>query len=442
VPRHRRVPSILAALSLSTALAACGSSGHKPPGPASVTRGARTRTATLIETAPPTASAGRCATAVAATLGEVAGRIYREAATGGGAAQAVAHVRRSRALAAAISADDAKAARSALDGLLVNQVARIEILQAGRVLASAGAGAAIAPVRGVIPGTDASFVLSVQSDDSYLTVARQVTGADVLLLSNPPPGARGAPRRLAGTIHGPPPAHIPASGTLVYRHQRYATVSLAGAAYPSGSLRIVLLAGHSALRCAGAQTRVVTLGRVGERVYEEELHSGYVLATRRRIEADAALRRAVVHRDTAATHAAIAELFAAHIHVVRVRVNVPEPDGAQRFFYDRGGPYVLAPVHGTLRSAGKLVGLFSFAIQDDAGYLKLAHLFTGADVLMRRGSTQVMGTLQPGPPSVPDRGRLAYRGHAYQAYSFTGEAFPNGPLRISLLIGPPEAVEQ
>ena len=33
------------------------------------------------------------------------------------------------------------------------------------------------------------------------------------------------------------------------------------------------------------------------------------------------------------------------------------------------------------------------AIQDDAGYLKLAHLFTGAEVLMRTGGRQVMGTL-------------------------------------------------
>ena len=47
---------------------------------------------------------------------------------------------------------------------------------------------------------------------------------------------------------------------------------------------------------------------------------------------------------------------------------------------------MLAPVHGTLRSAGKLVGRFSFAIQDDAGYMKLAHRFTGAEVLMRIGS--------------------------------------------------------
>jgi hypothetical protein len=112
---------------------------------------------------------------------------------------------------------------------------------------------------------------------------------------------------------------------------------------------------------------------------------------------------------------------------------VSEPNGAERLFYDDGGPYVLAPVRGTLRSGGKVIGNFSFAIQDDAGYLKLAHRFTGAEVLMRAGNRQVMGSLVPGPASVPDRGAVSYRGTRYDAYSFSGEAFPSGPLRISLL---------
>jgi hypothetical protein len=114
---------------------------------------------------------------------------------------------------------------------------------------------------------------------------------------------------------------------------------------------------------------------------------------------------------------------------VRVRVTI-----GSKLLIDDGGPFVLAPVHGTLRSSGHVVGHFEMAIQDDAGYLKLAHLFTGAEVLMRTGARQVMGTLSPGPINVPDRGEVAYRGRTYQAYSFLGEAFPEGPLRISLLL--------
>jgi hypothetical protein len=35
---------------------------------------------------------------------------------------------------------------------------------------------------------------------------------------------------------------------------------------------------------------------------------------------------------------------------------------------------------------------------------------------------------------VPDRGAVAYGGDSYEAYTFIGEAFPSGPLRVSLLI--------
>jgi hypothetical protein len=87
-----------------------------------------------------------------------------------------------------------------------------------------------------------------------------------------------------------------------------------------------------------------------------------------------------------------------------------------------------------VRSGGRVVGQFEMAIQDDAGYLRLAHLFTGAEILMRTGGRQVMGTLSPGPTTVPDHGPVSYGGRAYEAYSFTGEAFPSGPLRLSLLL--------
>ena len=422
--------AILAALSI----AACGSSG----GGSSATKTAKSQVAGSAagdEQAP-------CTAVAAATLGEVGTRIYRQAAAGRTVSEAVRRVKRSAALASAVSSGDAGATRTALAGLLANQIARIDILKDGHVFAGAGAGPAIAPVRGALAGSDASFVLSTQAASSYLNVVKQVTGAEVLLLSGPTSPSASA-RRLAGTIGGPQPARIPTRGTLEYKTRKYATFSLAGSAYPSGSLRIVMLAPHSAMRCGGsaAQTRVATLGHVGELIYQEEAGSPYVRATLRHIEADPGFQRAVAMRDVAATRAAIVGFFAAHIHVVRVRVSVAGPGGAQRFFYDLGGPYVLAPVHGTLRSAGKVVGHFSFAIQDDAGYMKLAHRFTGAEVLMRTGQKQVMGTLDPGPASVPDRGGVSYAGHDYDAYSFSGVAFPSGALRISLLVAPAGASE-
>jgi hypothetical protein len=405
---------VVLALLTALLLSACGSS--KEDGVARFTRPSVNETA------------GGCAATVARALGEVGSRIYAEAAKGGNVEQAVGRVKSSAALKTAIAANDPSAAAAALNALLVNQIVRIEIVRDGRTFASAGSGAAIAPVHGPIPGTNASYALSTQAARSYLQVTRQVTGAQVVLYRSS--------RRLAGTIPGPSAAAVRQNGRLRYRGHSYQVSTLTGATYPTGTLQIALLVPSSTISCPGSleQARVETLGHVAERIYQEERHSPYVLATVQHMENTAGFQQAVAARDTAATRAAIVGFFAAHIHVVRVRVTVPGSNGGEHLLYDLGGPFVPAPVHGTLRSDGKLVGHFTMAIQDDAGYLKLAHLFTGAEVLMRTGARQVMGTLDPGPAGVPDRGEVSYRRVKYQAYSFTGEAFPSGPLRISLLL--------
>ncbi len=393
---------------------------------------ASARSTTTPVSVPTTAPASTsCATAVAATLGTVAARVYHEAATGGDVVQATHRVQSSSTLAGAIDSGNAAAARAALQALLLDQIARVEVLRSGHVFAQAGSGPAIAPVHGSIPGTSATYILSTQPAHAYLQVVHQVTGAQVLLLLGGASAGATPGHRLAGTIPGSLPAGTSAAGPLTLAGQSYQTFTLPGAVYPSGPLRIVLLAPTSAISCPGplAQARVETLGHVGERVYQEELHSPDVAATLRSMESSTAFQRAVAAGSVGATRAAILGFFAAHIHVVRVRVTI-----GGRLLIDEGGPYALAPVHGTLRSGRRVVGDFEMAIQDDAGYLKLAHLFTGAQVLMRTGSRQVMGTLSPGPSSVPDRGTLSYGGRTYQAYSFVGEAFPTGPLRISLLL--------
>ena len=130
-----------------------------------------------------------------------------------------------------------------------------------------------------------------------------------------------------------------------------------------------------------------------------------------------------------ATRAAIVGFFRAHLHVVRVRVM-----RAGHLLVDVGGPHVLAPIHGVIRDArGRVAAHFEMAIQDDLGFTILTHAFTGAQTLMREGTKQVLGTLEPGPASVPNQGQVTYRGTIYEAYSFDAEAFPSGTLRISLL---------
>jgi hypothetical protein len=374
---------------------------------------------------------------IARTLGTVAQRIYDAARHGNVVGQAVHRVESSKALADAVSANDAPATSAALRSLLAGQIVKVRVEKDGKLFADVPSkGVAIAPVRGQIKGTDAQFELSTQAARSYLKVAQQVTGAEVVLLA-----AATGPAVLDSTLTVrkllPLLRTLPAKGPIKLGGQAYQVYTLPGSLYLLGPFRIVLLVPSTRGASCGAspaKTAAETLGRVGERIYREEAGSPSVHATLRHIEADAGFRHAVTARDRVAIRAAIVRFFGEHIHVVRVRVYAVDRGGAQRFLYDLGGPYVLAPVHGSVHSAGKLVGRFSFAIQDDAGYLRLARLFTGAEVLMRVGSKQVMGSLDPGPRSVPDHGRVEYRGKSYEAYSFTGEAFPSGPLRISLLI--------
>ena len=91
-----------------------------------------------------------------------------------------------------------------------------------------------------------------------------------------------------------------------------------------GALRIALLVPGGEISLPGgasaAQTRTAVLGHVGERIYEAEEHSPIVARRSAGWRATAAFSSAVARRDAAATRAAIVGFFAAHIHVVRVRV--------------------------------------------------------------------------------------------------------------------------
>ncbi len=103
---------------------------------------------------------------------------------------------------------------------------------------------------------------------------------------------------------------------------------------------------------------------------------------------------------------------------------------------DVGGPYILAPVTGTLRSGGRTIAHYVLSVQDDLGYVKLETRFLGAPLVLRVGARQipVEGQLTGAPASIPTRGPLTLRHVAYQAYSFKAAAFPSGSLRISMLV--------
>ena len=217
------------------------------------------------------------------------------------------------------------------------------------MLARAGRASRSRPVRGTLPGTGRRPLPALRA------VRSELHRGDA-----PGDRRRGpAPVRLAaassGTISLPANVHGARRAVRCTVGSRTYQVSLAA--------RQRLPVGRAAHRAAGAgaarspargasaaQTRTAVLGRVGERIYEAEADSPIVArdgaADGERPRPSSPPSRTTTRPPPAP---AILGFFAAHIHVVRVRVT----GRTGKLLVDVGGPYALAPVHGTLRSGGQ-----------------------------------------------------------------------------------------
>ena len=334
----------------------------------------------------------------------MARRIYDQAAQGRNAASAVARLSRSSSLASAVAARDPRAVRAALAPLLKHQITRIEVSAGGRTLARFGSAPAYAPISGAIrSGTRVvgRYVLAVSDDRAFEGLAQSLTGATVRFV------------RTGSGSGASFPATLFPSGR--------ATVSLAPARLSPS------LCGATA-----ADTRLNVIGDVARNVMRGEAHGSAVARTLHHAAADPAFRSAVAAADPAALRAAIVGLFRDNrFHIVRVRAW-----RGTKLINDVGGPYVLSPATGTISArGGTATGRFMLAVQDDTGFIKLVHRFTGADVVLRTSTGTVPGSnLSTGPAFVPGLSTVSYQGVAYHSYGFTGTAFPSGKLDVSLLV--------
>jgi hypothetical protein len=210
-----------------------------------------------------------------------------------------------------------------------------------------------------------------------------------------------------------------------------ATAPAATQTVPSATPTLSTAPAREACGSSGAEVLALTAGAVARRIYAAEEHSAEVESDKRQIETNVPLLRAVESGQQAAIETAVHGLVYAHTHIVRLRV-----ERGSRLLFDEGGPYILAPVAGTLRSHGETLAHFVFSVQDDLGYVKLVTRFLGVPLVLRTeaGQVPVEGLLSPGPATIPDHGPISYRGTSYQAYSFLARAYPSGRLRVSLLL--------
>jgi hypothetical protein len=258
------------------------------------------------------------------------------------------------------------------------------------------------------------YDLSALSQSNYAQLAAHLTASRVVL------DAAGRPTVSAGA-----PTLASGAGT--------SQLSFNGEAFPTGRVRITLLVPPVPARMCGASdaaTAANAIGGVGQRLYAGEAAGAAVQTAIARIATDGPLRRAVARGDAAATRSAIVALLSNHEHIVRIRVT-----RSGRLLSDVGGPFVLGPASGTLRDArGASIGEFVMALQDDLGYRLLMRRFTGAHVLLRVGDRVIMGGVRGLEGAIPDAGAVTIRGVRYQLFSFTGTAFPAGPLKITLMM--------
>jgi hypothetical protein len=218
------------------------------------------------------------------------------------------------------------------------------------------------------------------------------------------------------------------------------------------SIVVVLLAGLLA-GCASSSTkplpacgRASTAARyaldnsVVRKIYNNERGSPAVSADLAHVTGASDLLTAVTDDDQAATLAAVKRIvYTPGWHIVRLRVL----NNAGVVLADVGGPYVLAPVSGSLLVDGVVVGTFVMSVQDDNGYKKLVTNIADLPVELYLGGKPLMGSLAD-PPSTPPSGKtLTLGGVDYDVDAYSVEAFPSGELQVVVLIPiPPLALDR
>jgi hypothetical protein len=414
--RHRAVLlTVLAVLAL--AFTSCGTSAES---------------ASVVASTPPAPplAAPQCADAVARALGTIAEHVYRELSGGRIALPAVERVASSPALLAAIQAKDPAAARRALGPLLRGQLVRVRVSLAGRTFVEYGSANGIAPVSTPLKDLEGRTIGTVTAAEEgvfgYAGTLYAITEAQVF--------ARSGGRSLGGSS-SPGPSSIPDKGEISYKAKRYAIYSFPGAGFPQKKLRVFVLAPvppASACATTPAETATNTIGRTAQGIYREEQSGTRTRAVVRDFENSRDFQEAVANDNPTATRAVIVKFFEGTLHVVRVRATLGE-----KLVADVGGPHVLGPIRGDVRNAhGHVVGHFLLSVQDDLGYVILAQRFAGVQVFLHEGKQLLLGSASPAPLSIPKHGEVLFDGVRYHSYSFTAEAFPKGPLEVSLLIPP------
>lgn len=178
-------------------------------------------------------------------------------------------------------------------------------------------------------------------------------------------------------------------------------------------------------------------GVVASRIYHNELDGSEVHADVGHVTSAPDLLAAVAADQRRAALAAVTRIvYHLYWHIVRLRVL----DRAGRALADVGGPYVIAPVRGLLRSRVAVIGSFVMSVQDDSGVTKLESRFVGAPIGMYVGGRLVASLGAALPLAAPAGAALALGGVDYAIVRQRDLAFPSGTVTAVILVPPAGAL--
>jgi hypothetical protein len=174
---------------------------------------------------------------------------------------------------------------------------------------------------------------------------------------------------------------------------------------------------------------------VAGRIYRNELAGTEVSADLAHVNGASDLTSAAAAGDRAAALRAVRRVVFHHRwHIVRLRVL----DLRGRLLADVGGPFVLAPVAGVLRSRGRTVGRFLMSVQDDVGEAKLIQRFIGDAAGFYVAGRLVAAWGANFPAREPTSASLALAGRRYLIARQAFSAFPSGRLdELQFVASPP-----
>ncbi len=174
---------------------------------------------------------------------------------------------------------------------------------------------------------------------------------------------------------------------------------------------------------------------VATNIYRGELGGNETLTDASHVENNPALLAAVAADNVPATLAAVKRIvYHPFWHIVRLRVLGP----AGQLLADFGGPHVIAPVPGVLRSAtGAVIGSFVMSVQDDVGFTKLETRAIDDPIGIYSGGVLVAQLGGQFPKREPSTPTLMLGGGYYDAQTLTFDAFPSGTLNAVMAVPTP-----